>query len=217
MFDLKSYCESCDRLTLSTEKMEEMIFMTENQNEKRTARRPARILLIAAAVAAALGITASAAELPAVQEFFANIFVTVSVTDGSFKGMEIPTMAVEQREGRTLLVLDQEEIDVTDALARDGEYLYKGEGYEVHVDADGLAVLTAHSADGENVLSFSVGPNAGDGPVSYNVMTEEDADPEVRTGLYNIVTDDAGSVEVLDEEDQVHSYIMKDGELVPAE
>lgn len=217
MFDPKLYRKACDRMTLDAGKIEEMIFMTENQNNKKAVRRPVRVVLVAAALAAALGITASAAEIPAVREFFANVFVTVSVTDGSFEGLEVPTMAVERREGRTLLILDQEEIDVTDALARDGEYLYEGEGYEVHVDADGVAVLTARSTDGEDTLSFSTGPNTGDGPVSYNVMTEEGVDPQVQTGLYNIVTDDAGSVDVIDKEGQVHNYTMKDGELVPAE
>lgn len=216
MFDPKSYRNACGRMILDAGKIEEMIAMTEHTSSK-SARRPARVMLVAAALVAALGITASAAEIPAVQKFFANIFVTVSVTDGSFEGLAIPTMAVERREGRTLLILDREEIDVTDALDREGEYLYEGEGYEVHVDADGVAVLTAHSADGENVFSFSTGPNAGDGPVSYNVMTEEAVDPEVQTGLYNIVTDDAGSVAVIDEEGQFHTYTMKDGELTPAE
>lgn len=216
MFDRRLYCDACDRLCLSADKIEEMIMMTENTG-KKTVRRPARVMLVAAALAAALGITASAASIPAVQEFFATVFVTVSTTDGSFGDLAVPSMAVERREGRTLLILDREEIDVTDALARDGEYIYEGEGYEVHVDADGVAVLTAHSDDGENVLSFSTGPNAGDGPVSYNVMTEGDVSPEVQTGLYNVVTDDAGSVEVIDGEGQVYSYTMKDGELVPEE
>lgn len=215
MFDPKSYRKACAGLTLDTEKIEEMIVMTENQ--KKTVRRPVRVAMLAAAMVAALGISASAASIPAVQEFFATVFVTVSTNGGTFGDLAVPTMAVEQREGRTLLVLDQKEMDITDSLARDGEYLYEGEGYEVHVDAEGVAVLTAHSADGENVLSFSVAPNAGDGPVSYNVMTEGDLDPEVQTGHYNIVTDDAGSVEVIDKDGQVYNYTMKDGNLVPAE
>lgn len=213
MFDLKSYCEACDRMTLDAEKIEEMITMTE-ATEKKTARRPTRVVLVAAALVAALGITASAAELPAVKEFFANVFVTVTVTDGSFAGVNIPTMAVEKREDRTILILDEEEIDVTEALAEKGEYLYKGESYEVQVDAEGTAVLTAYSADGESVLSFSTGPNAEGDLVSYNVV----ADGEVDVGVYTIVADEAmESVDVIDEAGQVRSYQMVDGQLVPAE
>lgn len=215
MFDPKSYREACDKMTIDAGKLEEMIAMTE-QTSKKAFRRPARVALVAAALAAALGITASAAELPAVQEFFASIFVTVSTSDGTFGDLAVPAMAVEKREGRTILLLDQEETDVTDALVKDGEYVYEGDGYQVHVDADGVAVLTAYSTDGETVLSFSTGPDAGEGPVSYNVMAEGDVDPEVQTGIYNIVTDDAGSVDVIDQEGQVQSYRMEDGELVPA-
>lgn len=214
MFDPKLYREACDRMVLSAEKMEEMITMTENTS-KKTIRHPSRVAMVAAALVAALGITASAAELPAVQEFFASVFVTVTVADGTFEGLSVPTMAVEKREGRTLLILDQEEIDVTDALAKDGEYLYEGKGYEVRVDADGVAVLTAYDDGGGNILSFSVAPNAGDGPVTYNVMAEGDEDPAVQTGVFNIVTDGSGSVDVIDEEGQVHNYTMKDGELIP--
>ncbi len=106
MFDQKSYCEACDRLTLSTEKTEEMIAMTENMN-KKTVRRPVRVALVAAAVAAALGITASAAELPAVKEFFATIFVTVAV-DGDAAGLNLPNVAMEERDGRSILIIDGE-------------------------------------------------------------------------------------------------------------
>ena len=67
MFDPKTYRDLCDRLILDTEKIEEMIVMTENQNKKTTSHRPIRVALIAAALAAALGVTASAAELPAVK------------------------------------------------------------------------------------------------------------------------------------------------------
>ena len=106
MFDPRSYHEACDRMTLSAEKIEEMIAMTENTS-KKTVRRPARVALLAAAVVAALGITASAAELPAVQEFFATIFVTVA-SDGA--GLNLPSVAVEEREGRSILLVDGEEI-----------------------------------------------------------------------------------------------------------
>ena len=104
MFDPRSYREACDRMTLDAEKIEEMIAMTENTS-KKTVRRPARVALLAAAVVAALGITASAAELPAVQEFFATIFVTVA-SDGA--GLNLPSVAVEEREGRSILLVDGE-------------------------------------------------------------------------------------------------------------
>ncbi len=189
--------------------------MTENTS-KKSVRRPTRVVLVAAALVAALGITASAAELPAVKEFFANVFVTVTVTDGSFAGVNIPTMAVEEREERMILILDEEEIDVTEALAEKGEYLYEGENYQVRVDAEGVAVLTAYSADGESVLSFSAGPNAGGDLVSYNVVADGEVEA-ANTGVYTIVEDEGmGSVDVTDEAGQVRSYQMVDGQFVLA-
>ena len=62
MLDMKGYQEACDRLTLDTETLEEMIEMVENQ-KKKILHRPTRVALLAAAMVAALGITASAAEL----------------------------------------------------------------------------------------------------------------------------------------------------------
>ena len=143
--------------------------------------------------------------------------MTVNVTDGSFAGVNIPTMAVEERDDRMILILDQEEIDVTEALAEKGEYLYEGESYEVRVDAEGVAVLTAYSADGESVLSFSTGPNVGGDLVSYNVVAGGEVD-DVDVGVYTIVADEAmGSVDVIDEAGQVRSYQVEDGQFVPAE
>ena len=147
MFDPRSYREACDRMTLDAEKIEEMIAMTENTS-KKTVRRPARVALLAAAVVAALGITASAAELPAVQEFFATIFVTVA-SDGA--GLNLPSVAVEEREGRSILLVDGEETDITDALAQEGGYLYEGDGFEVAVNENGVAMVTAYDDNGMSV------------------------------------------------------------------
>mgnify|MGYP000282347682 CR=1 FL=1 len=113
MLDMRDYRNACDRLRLDTETLEEMIEMTENQ-KKKVLGRPARAMLVAAALVAAMAVTASAAELPAVQQFFAKVFVTVNTDDGALKGLSIPDLAVEEREGRTILLLDGEEIQVTE-------------------------------------------------------------------------------------------------------
>lgn len=215
MLDIKGYQKACDRLTLDTETLEEMIEMVENQ-KKKVLRRPTRVALVAAALVAALGITASAAELPAVQQFFARVFVTVNTDDGIFTGLEVPTVAVDKREGRTILLLDEEEIDVTDALAKDGEYLYEGEGFEVRMDADGVAVLTAKSSDGEVILSFSTEPGAQSDVVDYTVSTN--VEEEVEVGIYTVVADEnSNSVSVIGEDGESYDYHMVNDQLVPVE
>lgn len=190
--------------------------MTENQ-KKKPVGRPVRAVMAAAALVAALAITAGAAELPIVQQFFATVFVTVKTDEGMFAGLAIPTMALEEREGRTILLLDEEELDVTDALARDGEYLYRGEGYEIRVDADGVAQLTAYDDKGDVVVTFSTEKGAKDEKVLYHVATE--GDDEGAFGVYEVTTDGSGSMEISDGEGTTWNYRIENGQPVldPAE
>lgn len=208
MFDPRSYHNICDRMTLNAEKIEEMILMTENQEKKSFVRRPFRAAMLAAAVVTALGITASAAELPAVQEFFATIFVTVTSDDA---GLKLPSVAVEERDGRSILVVDGEETDVTDALAMEGGYLYEGDGFEVTVDGNGVAVVTSYGTDGMTVSWSTEGGATKDGVV-YKVTSDDESltdydisvnvvggeDPVEAGGMatYEITTDDSGAINV---------------------
>ena len=214
MFDPRSYREACDELTLDTGKIEEMIFMTEN-TEKKALRRPARVAVVAAALAAALCVTAAAAEVPAVKEFFATVFVTISTNDESAAlGLNMPSVAVEEREGRSILVVNDEELDVTDALAEEGSYLYEGDGFEVAVDENGAATVTVFGKDGMTV-SYSTEDNGAQGGIVYNVATDGQVRPESRTDYsvsvdveapegaeaqgmttYNIVADERGEIQI---------------------
>ena len=203
MFDPRSYREACDRMTLDAEKIEEMIAMTENTS-KKTVRRPARVALLAAAVVAALGITANAAELPAVQEFFATIFVTVA-SDGA--GLNLPSVAVEEREGRSILLVDGEETDITDALAQEGGYLYEGDGFEVAVNENGVAMVTAYDDNGMSV-SYSTEQENVQGGTVYNVTTDGDGQD---LHNYNIITDVKGA-EVLTEGEGMSTYEVTAGD-----
>lgn len=217
MLDMRDYRNACDRLKLDTETLEEMIEMTEDQ-KKKVLGRPARAMLVAAALVAAMAVTASAAELPAVQQFFARVFVTVSTNgDSPLAGLNIPALAVEEREGRTILLLDDQEIDVTDDLSRAGEYLYEGKDYKVHVDADGVAVLTAYGAEGEVVLSFSTRKGDAGDKVNYEVEVDPEVDSD-KLGSYTVVGDEAGgAIDVTDEAGNTYHYDAKSGVLTPAQ
>lgn len=215
MFDPRSYREACDTLALDTEKIEEMILMTENSS-KKTQSRPARVALVAAAMAAALCVSAAAAELPAVKEFFATVFVTVKTDEGMLSGMNIPAMAVEEREGRTFLLLDEEEIDVTDAIADGGEYLYEGEDFTVRVDADGEATLTVPCGEDGKAISITTRPGMKDEKATYNVVT--DSDGTLKTGVYEVTSsENSEAVSIVDEEGQVFDYQWDGVQLTPAE
>lgn len=205
MLERKLYCEACDRLTLDAGKIEEMIIMTENQ-EKKAHRFPKRAALVAAALAAALCVTAAAAEVPAVQEFFTSIFVTITVKGEEVNGFNIPSVAVEERDGRSILVVNGQETDVTDALAQNGEYRFEGDGFEVVVDENGVAVVTAYGTDG-TVITYSTEDLSG-GTVVYEVTSDLEME-EVRVQAvdsdgggfdlaeYEIVADQNGVVTVV--------------------
>lgn len=176
MFDREEYRRACSGLTLGREKIEEMIVMTENGNKKRV-MRPVRVVLLAAALAAVLGVTALAAN-PAVQEQIKDFFMSfsfVTAGDGSFSmttegdlaggsisvtvdgdpeggdlfqtANAVPEMAYEVRDGRNILTIGGEERDVTEAMAKDGCYETAGEGYTLKLLPDGTAMLEL--ADGQ--------------------------------------------------------------------
>lgn len=187
MFKKSSYCNACAKMTLGADKIEEMISMTENQ-EKKAHRFPKRAALLAAALVAALAITASAAEIPAVKEFFTTMFITISVKDNVSAGLTIPSVAVEEREGRTILVVDGQETDVTDALARNGEYRFEGDGFDVVVDENGVGVVTAYGLDG-TVVTYSTKQADGQ-DVDYAVY-DITAEVEGDTSSFSVTAVDA--------------------------
>ena len=134
------------------------------------------------------------------------MFVTISANGDVTAGLSIPNVSVEEREGRSILTVDGEETDVTDALARDGKYLYEGDGFEVEVDEHGEAIVTAYGSNGTTV-TYTVGGEVTGGVV-YNVTSEDengqpvtdtitasDADG-VSWGEYNVVVDKSDAMEV---------------------
>lgn len=169
MFDREEYKRACSGLTLGQGKLEEMIVMTENQNKKRTVR-PVRVVLLAAALAAVLGVTALAAN-PAVQEQIKDFFMSFSYvstgdTPGSFsvtlegdpEGGDllqtinaVPEMAYEVRDGRNIFTIGGEERDVTGAMEKDGCYETAGEGYTLKLLPDGTALLELTDGEGNRV------------------------------------------------------------------
>lgn len=190
MFDPNTYREACAHLTLGTEKLEEMIAMSENTNKKRLSR-PVKTALIAAACVAALCITAFAA--PAVQKMFMSFTVTVTDRDGNVGDAQMfvcPDLALEKRDGRDILTVNDEEIDVTDAFAKDGKYVLEEKDATVTVTPDGEVTVNMETADGPMVYSFSI---PGDATAIITHNGEELTGGEI--GSY-IVTDQNGAMEV---------------------
>ena len=72
MFEPNQYHELCSELHVSEEKLEEVIQMTE-QEKKRKFHRPMRLGLVAAAVAAMLVVTVSAANSEAIMTYLTSL------------------------------------------------------------------------------------------------------------------------------------------------
>ena len=193
MFDKERYQNACARLTLGQEKWEEIITMTENTSAKKRLSRPVKAILIAAACVAALTVTAMAA--PAVQQLFLTYTITY-VDDSTQTAFTMPTLALEQREDRSILTVDGVETDVTDAFAQDGQYVLELDQATVTVKPDGW-VEVQMKGGGES------------GPITYTFNLSEDA-PLTGVGNVKIATeggadsDAFGSYEVtVDENDNI--------------
>lgn len=165
MFDTNKYRKACAQTKLDAQKLEEMIAMTENTNSKKRLSRPMKTALIAAACVAALCITAFAA-VPAVQQLFTTYTVTYRSSEGMKTAIAIPPMSLAEKDGRTILTVDEEEIDVTDAFAKEGKYSFQYEDATITVDSEGWVDIAT-----EDDLSMSYGfnlygktPAKGDAP-----------------------------------------------------
>ena len=157
MFEPNQYRELCSELHVSEEKLEEVIQMTE-QEKKRKFHRPMRLGLVAAAVAAnseaIMTYLTSLRDAAVAGEAWADSPVNTEEGTG---GLCLPEASLEERDGRTILIVDGVETDVTQALTDQGEYLYEcGEGEEqaqvrVYLDEQGAPrLMTSFFTAGED-------------------------------------------------------------------
>ena len=176
MFNPTSYRKSCDRLRLDRDRMEEMIQMTEQNKSGKRFGRPARMALVAAALVAAMGITAGAASIPAVQEIFSQVRVTFLSAENGEGGdvvitlINMPELSIQRQEDDTIILTvevddnDVREYDITSALTQEGHFetrIDKADGYyTVEVEGDGedwSYLITAYDAQGEKAGSLGMG------------------------------------------------------------
>lgn len=206
MFDPEGYREVCRALRAPGDKIEEVITMTNQSSKKR--RRPVRTLLIAAAAVAMMVVGVSAANPDMVQELVFTILESVQVGEyrqeltfdngETFTGLRCPQAAVEDRDGRTVLVLDGEAAaDMTEALERDGRYVYEyaDEGTELTVTVEGSAgdwdICVRMGVPGEEpavTYQFSSGEEGAPDPdehVEAFLFEEQGADPDSSAVTYS--------------------------------
>lgn len=195
MFDQERYQNACARLTLGQEKWEEIIAMTENTSAKKRLSRPVKTILIAAACVAALTVTAMAA--PAVQQLFTTFTITY-VDDSTQTAFTMPTLALEQREDRSILTVDGEETDVTDAFAQDGQYVLDLDQATVTVKPDGWVEVQMAGGGESGPITYTFNLNE-DAPLTgignVKIATEGDVDSGAM-GSYEVTVDENDNIQV---------------------
>lgn len=197
MFDPKRYQNACAQLRLGHDKWEEIIAMTENTSAKKRLSRPMKTILIAAACVAALTVTAMAA--PAVQQLFTTFTITYRNAD-SQTVFAMPTLTLEEREGRNILTVDGAETDVTDAFARDGQYTTVVNAHTITVKPDGWVEVQTAGDEETGPITYTYclqDGNAAPGVGDVNLIT--DGSPEdAAFGSYSVSVDEDGNIEVAD-------------------
>lgn len=170
MFDPQVYREACGKMTIPQDKLEEMIAMTEAKEKK--VRRPFRAALIAAAAVAMMVVGVGAANPEAVQELFVQIATVVRVDEyrqemvtsegESITVLNIPKVNVENRAGQAVLMVDEEEVDITQALAEQEKYVYEKttpQNTKLCVEVTGSAekweLTVSMEEEGKEVASFT--------------------------------------------------------------
>lgn len=195
-----SYHNACAHLTLGAEKLEEMITMTENTNKKRLSR-PLKTALIAAACVAALVVTAFAA--PAIHNFFTSTSLVITDEGGqTAQLLAAPEMTLKTEDGKSLLTIGGQTVDVTDAFATDGFYETTYEDARVHVTKEGIATVTI-TAEGQEGASYT-----------YD-LSEESTDVGIITRS-QVVSDENGNTTVVEQEVEaegaVQTFTFTEGE-----
>lgn len=180
MFDPKVYRDACRELTAPEERIKEIIAMTENKDYK-TFRRPLRAVLAACAAITMMIVGVGAANPEAAQEIFGRIVSVIKVdqyrqdmvmdTGEHITTLEIPQVTVENRDGRAILVVNGEELDITEMLEADGSYVY-----DETTSGTRLRVTVEGSAE-QWEMAVSIGEAGGQeyGTVYYDSETVEDA------------------------------------------
>lgn len=137
--------------------------------------RPMRVVVLTAALVAALCLTAAAADEDGpIKTIIESLIVSHTISEkddiefgvtanGNVDmetGLSLPTMAYTEKDGCKLFALDGEEIDVTEAMAKDGYYEREMEDCVLRVNADGMAAIIVYDENGEVKMDYTVGLNA---------------------------------------------------------
>ncbi len=169
MIDKKLYCETFSRLRASDEAKKEVLLKMSETKKTRRPLRALRVLAMAAMLTLALAVSANAASNGA---FFENLRIIwqdenqILMEDDN--GNQVVVTCVdadaELRDGKLILTVNDEEIDITDSIAESGSFSVtaKGEdGTEVEVSVTGtLEDWEVHTSVDGGGVDYSVNTDA---------------------------------------------------------
>lgn len=177
VFDSERYRGACDRLTLSPEGKARILSAAGQRKGRRLSGSVRTVLVVAALVAVlgvtalaanseavrkllwskkgsvtiggrGYDVVVSAAGDGAQPAGMAGSGYMLSVDrDGECVSFVLPDLSLTRRDGRSILRINGDERDITDALNEEGYYEQAVQQYVLRVDADGTAVLRDESRD----------------------------------------------------------------------
>lgn len=172
MIDKQAYCEMISRLHASPKAKEEVFYRMETR--KHTSRLPKllRTIAIAAAMTAALAVTAGAVNIATDGEFFRR-FTVVWTDDDSMLAQDeegnqvLITMAeddgtVTGKDGRLVLHANGLELDITEVMEKAGAFHYEYDLTVVHKDGSQEVRTVAVDVSGD-LEQGTVTQDNGDG------------------------------------------------------
>ena len=185
MFDPQVYRSVCRELVVSGDKMEEMITMAKI-NQSKKLRRPLKIALVTAAAMALMVVGVGAAAPEALQGLALRIATVVKVDEFrqdliteegvTITTLEVPEATLEDRGGRAILVVGEDEVDITETLATEGRYVY-----EKTTGGTSLTVTVEGSVDRWEI-EVAIGTET-DG--EYGSVTYTSADKDALSGTFS--------------------------------
>lgn len=170
------YRETFSALRPSEARVQEVMDMTNSKTRRRRLGRRTLGALAACAALCLMVVGANAATGGAVMEWVLSVVemedpfrAGATLEDGSGVDIILQRAWVEDRDGRAILVMPGEEVDITQALETDGVYHYQGtaEGWTLRAQVTGTAedwTITLEAEDGSGQreqYTFTAHPEEG--------------------------------------------------------
>ena len=176
------YRNLCAALKPSAHSVEEVLHMTKQEtNRRRSGRRTLAALAACACLCLSVAGVNAATDGAIAQWIITNLsptgdpyHLTGQMPGGGETDVYLQWAWVENRDGRAILVTPGEEIDITQALAEEGTYVYQGE-------MDGAALRAEVTGTAED-WTIQAQVDGGQGEKTYYTFRADEGDAVANAG-----------------------------------